>query len=229
MHDDILQQQIAYYRARAAEYDEWFYRLGRFDHGEALNRQWFGEVETVMRALHALGPVERVLELAPGTGNWTQELLKLGQHITAVDASPEMIDINRRKLKAPNVEYHLADLFTWEPEAQYDLVFFGFWLSHVPPEKLRPFLNKVQRATRPGGRIFMVDSRADPTSTAKDHVLQTESTLMPRTLNDGRQFTVVKVFYEPESLRQELQAAGFEAQVAVTERYFIYAQGTRRG
>ena len=57
MTDSIIQQQIAYYRARAGEYDEWFYRLGRYDHGDTLNRQWFREVEAVITALHKLGPV----------------------------------------------------------------------------------------------------------------------------------------------------------------------------
>jgi demethylmenaquinone methyltransferase/2-methoxy-6-polyprenyl-1,4-benzoquinol methylase len=34
MHDrkpDILEEQLAYYRARASEYDEWFLRKSRYD------------------------------------------------------------------------------------------------------------------------------------------------------------------------------------------------------
>jgi hypothetical protein len=30
-HDDLLQEELAYYRARAGEYDEWFLRQGRYD------------------------------------------------------------------------------------------------------------------------------------------------------------------------------------------------------
>jgi ubiquinone/menaquinone biosynthesis C-methylase UbiE len=226
--NSIIQQQIAYYRARAAEYDEWFYRLGRFDHGEVLNRQWFREVEAVITALHQLGPVGRVLELASGTGNFTQELLKFSQHITAVDASPEMNDINRRKVKAPNVDYITADVFAWEPEAEYDMVFFGFWLSHVPLERLDGFLAKVNRTLRVGGKLFLVDSRFDKTSTANNHVLENDGNVcIGRKLNDGREYTICKVFYEQESLQTRLCAHGFDAEVAVTDHYFIYAQATK--
>ena len=38
--DDTLREQIAYYRARADEYDEWFLRRGRYDHGDAENARW---------------------------------------------------------------------------------------------------------------------------------------------------------------------------------------------
>ena len=172
MADDTIQEQIAYYRARAGEYDEWFYRIGRYDHGAELNRRWFDQAAVVMRALHDLAPVENVLELACGTGIWTRELLQVGKHITAIDASPEVIEINRSKLQSGRVEYIQADLFAWEPEREYDLVAFAFWLSHVPPERLDDFLAKVYRALRPGGRIFMVDSRLDQSSTARDRPIQ---------------------------------------------------------
>jgi hypothetical protein len=40
----FLQQQMPYYQARASEYDEWFLRQGRYDHGAAQNARWFTEV-----------------------------------------------------------------------------------------------------------------------------------------------------------------------------------------
>ena len=49
----LLAEQIAYYRARATEYDEWFLRLGRYDRGEEQNRQWFAEVEQAREALES--------------------------------------------------------------------------------------------------------------------------------------------------------------------------------
>src|SRR5579884_3468249 len=87
----LLQQQIAYYRARAGEYDEWFLRQGRYDRGPGLNARWFAEVDEVRRALDAFAPAGSVLELAAGTGLWTEQLARHAARLTAVDSSPEAL------------------------------------------------------------------------------------------------------------------------------------------
>ena len=225
---DILQEQIAYYRARAGEYDEWFYRKGRYDHGPATNQQWFDEVAQVQKQLLDIGPVDEVLELACGTGIWTQQLLKIGQRITALDASAEVIAINKAKLDSDRVTYTQADLFAWQPDGQFDLVFFGFWLSHVPPEKLDSFLEKVAQSVRPGGRVFLVDSRRAPSSTAHDHTPYDEGSIHHvRKLNDGREFTIIKIFHQPDALNDMLASRGFDPDVRATDNYFIYGGGTK--
>lgn len=222
----LLQDQIEYYRARAAEYDEWFYRQGRYDRGEEVNQKWFAEAAIVREALHQLEPVQHALELAPGTGIWTQELIDLAEHVTAIDASAEMLEINKHKIGRAPVTYAQADLFAWEPDREYDLVFFSFWLSHVPPEQLDPFLAKVRRALRPGGKAFMIDSRRDATAIPSDHSLPEEGIVHTRKLNDGRAYQIVKIFYDPETLRQAFERHGFRAEVRETDTFFIYAQAT---
>ncbi len=226
--DNALQQQIDYYRARAGEYDEWFYRMGRYDHGKALNQQWFDEAKQVMEMLHQIAMVDEALELACGTGIWTEQLLKIARHITALDASPEVIAINRQKLAAANIDYQQVDLFQWQPERGYDLVLFGFWLSHVPPEKLDSFLASVSQAVKPGGKLFIVDSQPAGTSSASNHQpYEAESIRHVRKLNDGREFTIYKIFYEPASLREKLASFGFDADVRVTDNYFVYTTATK--
>ncbi len=227
VNDDILQEQIAYYRARAGEYDDWFYRRNRYDRGAAINQQWFDEAAQVRRALEVLGHVTNALELACGTGIWTQELAKLADHVTALDAAEEVIAINRAKLNAANVTYQQADLFNWQPDQQYDLVFFSFWLSHVPPDRLASFLATVNRAVKPGGRLFIIDSTPDVDSSAKDSPERHDNVYQRRNLKDGSQFTIVKIYYEPDSLRDSLSAAGFRADVRTTDHYFIYASGVK--
>ncbi|BAZ08714.1 hypothetical protein NIES4071_05190 [Calothrix sp. NIES-4071] len=229
MINNIIQQQIEYYRARASEYDEWFYRQGRYDRGEEFNARWFNEVDIVKSALLNKGKVNEILELASGTGIWTQELLTIGNKITAIDASQEVIEINRHKLNTRNVEYRQIDLFTWEPDAEYDLVFFSFWLSHVPPESIDIFLEKVYKSTRVGGQVFIIDSQFEPTSTAKNHTLKADGNIyITRKLNDGQEYQIVKVFYQPEQLQDKLIQAGFQPNVKVTDNYFIYATATKR-
>lgn len=228
MDEDVLQQQITYYRARAGEYDEWFYRVGRYDRGVQNNKLWFDEVEILMREVAALGQVDSVLELACGTGIWTHELAKIAKQITALDASTEVMEINRGKGHVVAVNFHEADLFNWQPGAEYDLVFMSFWMSHVPPGKLDDFLETVRKATKKGGRVFMIDSLPDPTSTANNHApYETDEVYHTRKLNDGREYKIVKVFYEADVLQQKLAEHGFEAQVKSTGRYFWWANGVK--
>lgn len=94
----LLDEQISYYRARAWEYDEWFHRRGRYDRGEPHRRAWFAEVEQVEAALREARPRGRVLELACGTGIWTRRLVELAKDVTALDASPEVMRINRERV-----------------------------------------------------------------------------------------------------------------------------------
>lgn len=225
--DTILEEQKAYYRERAAEYDEWFYRRGRYDHGTAENQRWFAEVASVRSALHALPRAARALELACGTGIWTAELLDIADHITALDASQEMLAINRQKVASERVRYQQADLFDWTPAETYDLVFFGFWLSHIPPERLGRFLATVRTALAEGGRFFLVDSRKSPSSTARDHHLPSDGHLLTRKLNDGREFTIVKIFYEPDALMASFADAGLRACIQQTPTFFIYGEGDK--
>ncbi len=229
MTGQIIHDQIEYYRARASEYDEWFYRQGRFDRGTDLNQRWFNEITIVQQALHQLGRFDCILELACGTGIWTQELLKIGNQITAIDASDEMLEISRHKLSTDSrVIYQKQDLFTWKPQQQYDLVFFSFWLSHIPPDLLTLFLKTVVQAIRRGGQLFILDSRFEPTSTANNHVLVEDGSIYKtRKLNDGREFQIVKIFYQPNELQHQLEAVGLNVDVRVTDHYFIYAIATK--
>lgn len=224
-----IQEQIAYYNARSQEYDEWFYRIGRYDRGLEQNQRWFNEVDVLKSALYDISKVNSILELACGTGIWTQELLHIGNEITAIDASAEMIVINKKKLNDTKiVDYQQVDLFSWQPTTQYDLVFFSFWLSHVPPTQVDDFLAKVYRAVLPYGKVFIIDSCFDATSTAKDHVFENKNAIYQRRkLNNGQEYHIYKIYYQPNILLDKLTQVGFQASVKQTNNYFIYAEGIK--
>jgi len=225
-HSTPLQEQLDYYRARASEYDQWWLRTGRYDRGAAVNAQWFAEAKQVESALDAFRPAGRILEFAGGTGIWSERLLPFAAHLTVLDGSPEMLALNARRLRSPRVRHVQADLFQWQPTEKFDTVFFGFWLSHVPPERFDGFWQLVRASLAPGGRVFFVDSRHEPTSTAVDHRLpERTATVLRRRLNDGREFQVYKVFYEPADLIFRLRKLGWEFTIQQTGQYFIYGFG----
>ncbi|HEU0053156.1 MAG TPA: class I SAM-dependent methyltransferase, partial [Longimicrobium sp.] len=163
----LIEEQKAYYRARAAEYDEWFLRHGRYDYGPEFRARWDGEVARVREELARFAPGGRVLELACGTGWWTEELARWADRLTAVDASDEVLELNRERVPVAHVERVRADIFALRPEPAHDVVFFSFWLSHVPPERFDAFWETVAGALAPGGRVFFVDSLRTELSTAK--------------------------------------------------------------
>ena len=182
---------------------------GRYDHGEALNALWFAEAAEVSSALSAFQAVGRVLELACGTGIWSEQLLLSASHLTALDGPPEMLTINAaaRLQQSARARYIHADIFAWRREEQFDVVFFGFWLSHVPPERFTAFWQLVGSCLAPDGRVFFVDSCHEQTSTAVDHRLpEAEATVLRRRLNDGPEFQIYKVFYDPRELTERLHS-----------------------
>jgi demethylmenaquinone methyltransferase/2-methoxy-6-polyprenyl-1,4-benzoquinol methylase len=194
MDGQLLQEQIAFYRARAPEYDQ----------SNATRDQ----LEAVRRTLRAMGPFENLLELACGTGLWTRELVNLGRAVTAIDASPEMLELNRRRVADARVSYVQADLFAWQPERDYDFVFAAFWLSHVPPDLMDTFLDKIRRAVRPGGTVFIADQCDD---IRDEPEREREGIREIRKTSDGRIFGIVKVYYHPVLLAHRLGRFGFHA------------------
>ena len=224
----IIHDQINYYRARAGEYDEWFYRQGRFDHGEELNKRWFDQVTDVVRALDVFAPTGDVLEFACGTGLWTERLVQHATSLTAVDAAPEMLTINQERVANECVRYLQSDIFAWQPDQLYDVAYFSFWLSHVPPERFADFWDLVHHCLKPGGRVFFVDSLYEPTTTANNHTLLGRgSTVQDRKLNDGSTYRIVKVYHEAKSLSARLAELGWQPTIERTANYFLYGSAQR--
>lgn len=227
----LLAEQLTYYRERAAEYDEWWERRGRYDRGPVANDRWRAEIAEVRGVFDTLELNGEVLELAAGTGYWTQILATRASRVTVLDGSAEMLAMNRGRLgeAAARVEYSEVNLFDWEPTRRWDGVVFCFWISHVPRDRIDAFFATCRRASVKGGPLFFLDGQKVPESTATDHVLPDEdSEVMVRRLNDGREFRIVKNFYPPEEVVEAAMAAGFELEVHRTPTYFQYGVGRAR-
>ena len=126
-----------------------------------------------------------------------------------------------RLVNAP-VQYVVVDLFEWWPTEEYDFVFFGFWLSHVPAQQFNRLWEMIRAALKPGGRAFFVDGLATQESTARDHAEIDDSGVMERKLNDGQTFNIVKVFHDPDQLERQLRDLGWSGSVGSTGQFFYY-------
>lgn len=222
----LLKEQARYYCQRAKEYDDWWFRRDRYDHGPQLNAQWFADGVELQAMLDRFNPTGNVLELACGTGLWTQRLVNYADRLTVVDGSREMLDLCRARLGGSSIDYIEADLFEWVPHEAYDVCFFSFWLSHVPEELFRLFWEKMERALAPNGRVFFIDSLRSDKASARDHELSApDDPIMLRRLADGSEYRIVKWFYEPKPLQRRLNELGWDVEVDTTSTFFLCGQG----
>jgi SAM-dependent methyltransferase len=213
--DALLTSQIDYYRARAGEYDS-----------TSPLTDDAGSRAELAAALEAFAPRGRVLELACGTGEWTAELAKHASQLTAVDASSEMLALNRERVGRPDVHYLHADLFTWTPPANYDVVFFSAWLSHVPPQRFEGFWALVGSCLSDDGRVFVIDEL--PAAGADERPIDDASAAaVERSLTTGARYRIVKVFHEPAVLRGRLLELGWNVEVRTVGWRFFYAVANR--
>lgn len=208
--DVVLGEQVAYYRARAADYLEQARLVRGFDE--------------LTRALRAFGPSGDVLELACGPGTWTPTLLETAATVTAVDAAPEMLDQARRRVGGPRVEFVHADLFSWRPGRAYDTVFFGFWLSHVPPDRFEEFWRLVEDSSTPTGRVFFMDDALRTTDELRSG--PSSSTIVRRTA-DGGEHRLIKVPYAPDALQDRLTSLGWRIEVHGVADGLFWGSGAR--
>jgi SAM-dependent methyltransferase len=242
--DALVDEQITYYRARAPEYDDWWLRTGRYRRDDGFGRRWDAGKRELAQAVRDFDPGGQVLELAAGTGNLTRELCAAADRVTAVDASAEALAIARTKLDQPSrVTFVHADVFEWRPTQRFDVVAFGFWLSHVPPGWFEQFWRLVDDALAPGGRVLFVDNAVpvEVAASADGRQPATGADRTPwsrtwldygvsvRTLSDGRRFHIVKRAWTPEELRVELAALGWTASVREIQGLFLYGSAERTG
>jgi 2-polyprenyl-3-methyl-5-hydroxy-6-metoxy-1,4-benzoquinol methylase len=217
--DALLAEQVAYYNAMAPDYVE--------DAGVegVTEEQQDTTARAILAALDSAAPLGDVLELACGPGSFTSELASRATSVTGLDASPEMLEIAvARTAQSTNVDFTQTDLFTWIPDRRYGFVFFGFWLSHVPPERFASFWSTVASALTPEGRVMFID---DGHRTPEELIAGPDSFTIERRLRDGRRFRAVKVALEPASLERSLRELGWEIKIQPLAGPFFLGLGRR--
>jgi demethylmenaquinone methyltransferase/2-methoxy-6-polyprenyl-1,4-benzoquinol methylase len=216
--NDRVAEQKRYYAERAAEYDDWWYRRGRYELDPDGLERWQGDIDEAEAAVDALAPLGRVLELAAGTGIWTRKLVSLADRVVAVDANTETLALN-----TPEAELVQADVFELSLAERFDVVFFSFWLSHVPADRFDQFWARVRASLAPGGRVFLIDSGAGDTAHTGTDQAGWEET---RSLADGRTFRIVKRRWSPDDLSQRVRPLGFDLDLHETANgHFLYGGG----
>jgi len=210
MSEQLLAEQVEYYRRRADEYDATAYG----DVAAARDR--------IARIVAEMAPEGDVLELACGTGLWTAALATHARRLTAVDAAPETLAIARRRVQPHPVEFVVADVFSWTAPRRFDVVFFSAWLSHVPQNRFDGFWHRLRDLLADGGRVLFVDEPVQ--SREKEDWVPGADGIVQRRLEDGTTYRIVKHFLDPDVLLPRLRALGWDGRTWLDGDDFLCAE-----
>jgi 2-polyprenyl-3-methyl-5-hydroxy-6-metoxy-1,4-benzoquinol methylase len=208
--DELLADQVDYYRRRAGEYDATAYG----DLAAARAR--------IERLVAEMRPAGSVLEIACGTGLWTEALAEWADTLTAIDAAPEAVAIARDRVRPARVIFEVADVFSWDPGTRFDVIFFSAWLSHVPASRFGQFWQLLRNLLAANGRVLFIDEHVD--ERGKEVYIAGRDDVVERRLRDGSAFHVVKNFVDPAELEPRLRRVGWDCTIRRDGRDWVYGE-----
>jgi len=214
MTDDLLASQADYYRRRAGEYDATAYG----DLAAARSR--------IARLVAEMQPSGAILEIACGTGLWTEALAPRADSLTALDVAPEALAIARDRVTSDNVTFEVADIFAWQTATRFDVIFFSAWLSHVPTGRFDEFWQLLRGLLAGSGRVLFIDEHIS--ERAKENYLADDDEIVERELQDGTTYRIVKNFVDPDQLERRLRELGWECRVTRDDSDWVWVCGEAR-
>lgn len=205
-------EMVKYYRERAGEYEQIYYRE------DAIRRK---EIADEAERLAALVTGKSVLEIACGTGYWTEVMSRTATSIFATDIAPEMVEEAKKKQHRCPVHFEVADMHALKTSPAYDIVALGFWYSHHPKQDYDSLYRILKQPLKPGGKIWMIDNNPPAEGANQDSVGTDEAgnNLKMRRLNDGREFVIVKNYFGESQLR-DLLSPTFRIDSLIYGKYY---------
>jgi ubiquinone/menaquinone biosynthesis C-methylase UbiE len=214
-----------YYRARAAEYEQVYYR-------DIPNRRRELDAEAVRLKKTVAG--KAVLDLACGTGYWTEVAAETARQVTAIDVSEEMLEEARKKQYVAPVSFILGDMFehplltlsckgnvSSSEGGEFDVVVIGFWFSHQPRQEYGELFDLIRRSLVPGGRVWMIDNNPPAEGPNQDSAYTDRygNNFKRRFLENGDEYIILKNYFGKDDLRQVFSGQ-FEIEDLVYGTYY---------
>lgn len=208
----------AYYRARAAEYDQFYDRPERQSDLARL-REWLTG--------HARG--RTILEIAAGTGYWTEVAAPVAKAIIAIDSVVETLAIAEKRHLGPHVNLVTADAYAlpiFGP--MFDAGMAHMWWSHVEKERRLEFLSRFTARLKPEAVILMIDQTyvegICPPVSRQD---ESDNQYAVRTLRNGSTYEIVKNYPSDEELRASFAPFGIDIRVMRLDHFWALSARNR--
>jgi 2-polyprenyl-3-methyl-5-hydroxy-6-metoxy-1,4-benzoquinol methylase len=182
---------LAYYSERATSYDA-MYRDITPDYRSPL-------LDDLQQAVAG----RRVLDLACGTGFWSEWVARSADFVLGVDIAPPMLALARaRPLPPGKAEFIAGSVYSLDGvPASFTAAIAMQWFSHVPQANYGDFFSAMHSRLLPGGSVFLADNIRQPNET--DPLFQkpgAADTYELRTLADGTRHEIIKNYFSAEQL-----------------------------
>ncbi|MCU0238050.1 MAG: class I SAM-dependent methyltransferase [Pyrinomonadaceae bacterium] len=208
------QNLISYYNERAKEYEKVY-----------LNPAEQNDLFEATKIFQELFAQKEVLEIACGTGWWTERIAETAVSILATDVNESVIEIAKQKRMPENVTFAVADMFDFEADEKFDGVFAGFIWSHILLQDIDKFLAKVKSFLKPNGTLVLIDGKAVAgTNHDLKNISKTDefgNTFQTRKLENGTSHLVLKNFPTEDFLHQKLSGIATDINFINLEYYWI--------
>jgi ubiquinone/menaquinone biosynthesis C-methylase UbiE len=214
MNTKEINDIIRYYIDRADEYDM---TAGYLDK-EAE------EMRTAIKKRHqAFLANKDVLEIACGTGYWTEVIAKTAKSVLAIDISQKMISIAQKKcMSCNNVTFHVSDAYSLKNiSGNFNAAYAHWWWSHIPKSRIRNFLINLHKKLQTGSSVLFVDHLPSYLD-KKNKVIYSKNTnrIEERSLRSGKKYLVIKNFPSREEIQSYLSGLAVNADFQEYDRYW---------
>lgn len=183
-----------YYSKRAQEFEQSY-------HKDDPGRQT--ELQVITNRIQEIFQNRTVLEIACGTGYWTERIGMVAKSVIGIDITEETLEIARNK-GIHNAKFMIGNAYELEGiKGDFNGGLANFWLSHVSLENVKAFLDNLHNRLGSGAIVFMADNTYVP-RIGGELILKygDNNTYKYRELNDGTKYEILKNYYNEEQLRE---------------------------
>ncbi len=204
-NEDIIKEMNAYYRKRAPEHDS----LMGYTGNKSLEQLLHPIIEHIEDFIKG----QDILEIACGTGNWTQVLAKRARSVLATDVNANVLELACNKdYPTSNVKFKVADAYMlYGIDDTFTTAFAADWLSHIPKSRIPGFLHLLHQKLSADAHVVFIDMMSNEYFDNEfSHCDEEGNRITERTTSDGLEFNVIRNFPTIEELNGYLNNNAYD-------------------
>ncbi len=208
----MIIDQIQYYFERAKEYERIYQKPERQE-----------DLKKLRIILKELFFSKSVLEIACGTGYWTQFISETAKSLFAIDINETVIEIAQSKKYESPTTFEKADIYNLtNAHEKFDSGFGGFIWSHIPKQELDVFLSGFISNISPGGLVVFVDNQyVEGSNTPVDSKDEYGNTYQIRKLSNRNNYKVMKNFPADKEIMDVIEPIGSDVVIEKLKYFWV--------